>query len=149
MDELGEMYPKMETATVAELPRYRCHKEVRALKILAVAENEQGAMIAPADPAYQPFQVSTEYVRKHNPQPGMYFVIYDDGYQSASPAKAFEEGYVGSATADRKKQLEQTVIDAARSLLDSDAEKPGSFRQLLRAVDALDRFIAPSSCASS
>lgn len=52
-----------------------------------------GAIITPEDAGYAPFAVSEEYIDKHNPQPGGYFVVYDDGYQSFSPAKAFEEGY--------------------------------------------------------
>lgn len=49
----------------AEMPRYRCHKEVWALN----------------------------YVRKHSPKVGGYFVVYPDGYQSWSPEEAFESGY--------------------------------------------------------
>ena len=30
---------------------------------------------------------------KHDPQAGGYYVVYADGYQSFSPAQAFEEGY--------------------------------------------------------
>lgn len=30
---------------------------------------------------------------KHKPVAGGYFVVYEDGYESFSPAKAFEEGY--------------------------------------------------------
>ncbi len=37
--------------------------------------------------------VSQEYMAKHDPQPGGYYVRYADGYESFSPAKAFEGGY--------------------------------------------------------
>ena len=37
--------------------------------------------------------VSGDYLGKHTPQLGGYYVVYDDGYSSFSPAKAFEEGY--------------------------------------------------------
>ena len=87
-----------------EMPRYVCHKEVWALKIksivfdfqLAKLENREtdgSATITPEDGRYAPFQVNHEYVRKHNPEPGGYYVVYKDGYKSFSPAKAFEEGY--------------------------------------------------------
>ena len=33
------------------------------------------------------------YVEKHAPRVGGYFVRYDDGYESFSPAAAFEGGY--------------------------------------------------------
>ena len=83
-----------------EMPRYRCHKEVWALKIKAVSlsvnkttDTVVGGIITPADAGYAPFPVDAEYMAKHDPQPGMYYVTYADGYQSCSPAKAFEEGY--------------------------------------------------------
>lgn len=38
-------------------------------------------------------EVSPEWVDKHKPETGGYLVVYADGYQSFSPAKAFEEGY--------------------------------------------------------
>lgn len=87
------------------LPRYRCHKHVWALKILEVIPKDNpdlsgnsaaasyGATIVTDDKDRTPFDVSAEYVTKHNPQGGGYFVVYSDGYQSYSPAKAFEEGY--------------------------------------------------------
>ena len=34
-----------------------------------------------------------EWLDKHNPEVGGYYVVYEDGYKSFSPAKAFEEGY--------------------------------------------------------
>jgi hypothetical protein len=52
-----------------------------------------GATITPEDEGYAPFSVSDEYVAKHKPVVGGYWVQYDDGYTSFSPAQAFEEGY--------------------------------------------------------
>ncbi len=86
------------------MPRYKCHKEVWALKIDAVnlgadvaksegRETTGGAFIYPEDKAYAPFQVDADYVRKHKPEAGGYYVVYADGYKSFSPAKAFEDGY--------------------------------------------------------
>lgn len=37
--------------------------------------------------------VSREYFKKHDPQIGGYYVRYEDGYESFSPEKVFEEGY--------------------------------------------------------
>jgi hypothetical protein len=51
------------------------------------------AMIVPAEKHYAPFIVSAEYLSKHKPEVGGYYVLYRDGYKSFSPAKAFEEGY--------------------------------------------------------
>ncbi len=91
------------------MPRYKCHKEVWALKIKAIEINKptveeldrilngggesHGATITPEEEGYAPFQVSTEYMRKHEPKVGGYYVVYKDGYKSFSPADAFEEGY--------------------------------------------------------
>lgn len=78
-----------------QLPRYKCHKEVYALKIAAIEQfnDDSGAYLIPAEPGFAKFGVDREYVRKHKPQVGGYYVVYDDGYQSWSPAKAFEDGY--------------------------------------------------------
>lgn len=77
----------------AALPRYKSHKEVYALKIKDVQVNEHGAFILPEEKEYLPFQVDADYVAKHNPQAGGYYVVYRDGYKSWSPAEAFEDGY--------------------------------------------------------
>jgi hypothetical protein len=78
-----------------EMPRYKCHKEVWALKIkyVVVDLNDGSAMITPAEDGYAPFKVDGSYTHKHNPQPGGYYVVYKDGYKSWSPAEAFEDGY--------------------------------------------------------
>jgi hypothetical protein len=81
------------------MPRYQCHKRVWALKIAAIAhadtdQNVGATLIVPAEKGYTAFTVDREWVEKHNPQVGGYYVVYDDGYKSFSPAKAFEEGYI-------------------------------------------------------
>lgn len=72
-----------------EMPRYQCHKIVHALKIKSI----HGGEIIPADDGFAPFLETEEYIKKHNPQPGGYYVVYEDGYRSFSPASAFEQGY--------------------------------------------------------
>jgi hypothetical protein len=92
-----------------EMPKYKCHKEVWALKIKTVtfdAETREGnretdgsATIFPAEENFMPVKVDREYVRKHLrgllPQQivGGYYVVYRDGYASFSPATEFEDGY--------------------------------------------------------
>jgi hypothetical protein len=42
---------------------------------------------------FQLAHVSVKWMEKNNPQAGGYFVRYEDGYESFSPAAAFESGY--------------------------------------------------------
>jgi len=95
----------MNSGVGAQLPQYQCHKKVWALKIISVeliarVEPEgcgsagcQSAILTVGQ-GFEPIPVDESYVRKHNPVAGGYYVVYDDGYKSFSPAKAFEEGYV-------------------------------------------------------
>jgi hypothetical protein len=85
----------MSTGVGAEIPRWRCHKEVHAAKIAALETREDGsAVIAPVGGGY------TIHARpgwrerfKGSEQDTGYYVLYDDGFESWSPSKAFEEGY--------------------------------------------------------
>jgi len=72
-----------------EMPRYKCHKEVWALKIKALVHRT----LTPADKGFGVVTLSEEYMSRHNPRVGGYYVKYADGYESFSPAKVFEEGY--------------------------------------------------------
>ena len=83
-----------------EMPRYRSHKVVHALKIRAVTdptepgnESDGSRLLHFEEQGYGALRVVAEYVRKHHPEAGGYYVVYDDGYASWSPAKAFEDGY--------------------------------------------------------
>ena len=73
----------------APMPQYQCHKKVSALKIKEVAGN----LITPEEGGFEPFTVDDGFMEKNKPQVGGYYVVYEDGYQSYSPAKAFEDGY--------------------------------------------------------
>lgn len=91
----------MSCATdTAEMPRYRCHEEVWALKIAKLEPDgalSRGAgrscLLIPEEAGYAPFRVDEAYCRKHSPRAGGYYVVYKDGYKSFSPADAFEDGY--------------------------------------------------------
>ena len=77
------------------MPKYLCHKEVGALKIKAIIINSQNGcgILTPEEDGHAPFDVSAEYMAKHEPAVGGYYVLYEDGYKSFSPASAFEAGY--------------------------------------------------------
>ena len=82
----------------AGMPRYTSHKTVYALKIKSVARQLDGdAFITPAEDGYAPFMADVDYVAKHCPEAGGYYVVYADGYASFSPAAAFESGYTRDA----------------------------------------------------
>lgn len=89
-----------------EMPRYKSHKIVHALKIARTVldrdaakedgnrETDGSAMLYPEDEHYAPFKVDAAFVRKHTPRDSFYYVVYSpDGYTSLSPIQAFEEGY--------------------------------------------------------
>lgn len=77
------------------MPQYQCHKKVRALKIASVIRDKgDGAFeILPAEKVYAVFTTKPKWTWKGSDSDQGYFVEYDDGYQSWSPTKAFEEGY--------------------------------------------------------
>ena len=95
----------------SEMPRYQCHKKVWALKISAIEDHpgEGFALLKTDEPGYGTWKVYGEYMNRFDPKVGGYlakhnlqaiidktlkdYVVYDDGYKSFSPAKAFEEGY--------------------------------------------------------
>lgn len=93
-----------ESPELLRMPRYKCHKEVYALKIKSVTGHSggfetagrilehAGVFVEFEDSRYPPIDLPFEY-RNRNPSPGGYYIVYDDGYQSFSPARAFEGGY--------------------------------------------------------
>lgn len=78
-----------------EMPKYKCHKEVWALKISAIEFAENGtATIAFADEGYATITVNDYRTKFKGDEEDLgYYVQYSDGYVSWSPTKAFEEGY--------------------------------------------------------
>lgn len=104
------------------MPLYQSHKKVRALKIESVvkhahpdpshndAEFESSSEFAGAHLFFEkrnsspcltddgmsktpPLCVSADWYRRHKPVAGGYYVVYEDGYASYSPAEPFEAGY--------------------------------------------------------
>lgn len=74
------------------MDNYRCHKLVRAGRIVGLHAVPGGAILALADG--EGHQVSNDWLVKHGTAlEGGYLVDYEDGYRSWSPAQAFEQGY--------------------------------------------------------
>jgi hypothetical protein len=85
----------MASQVEKEMPRYVSHKEVWALEIEAVEFGITlvGPKLIFADKSYEPIDLDPMVMARYTPKPGDYFVVYEDGYQSISPKKAFEKGY--------------------------------------------------------
>ena len=77
-----------------QMPRYRCIKDVYALYIGEVITHVDSITLVFDNPNYASKLMDRSWAAKHEPQAGGYYVVYKDGYQSYSPAKAFEEGYI-------------------------------------------------------
>ncbi len=90
-----------QAETRRQMPRYKCHKEVWALKIATVegggpigdTGEEDGGTLHFEDAQFAPKIMTAEYMSKHRPVSGGYYVRYPEGYESWSPADAFEAGY--------------------------------------------------------
>ena len=126
--------------TNSEMPKYQCHKQVRALKIKSIRHHENpdksgrsaaasyGATITPVDPNYGEFDVPAEFVTKHKPVAGGYYVVYEDGYKSFSPEAAFEAGYALASNQDAVKvalALHSQLVASAYGLVNVGGKTPG------------------------
>lgn len=81
-----------------EMPRYQCHKVVHALRLRTIVQvpNDHFRLV-PHDPQYADLRVDWDdplavRLPDVDADPG-YLVVYQDGFRSWSPTKAFEEGY--------------------------------------------------------
>ena len=86
----------MSDQAMVEMPKYLCNKTVWALKIKHINDvvgNNPVASLVFEEDGYAPIDVSAEYMEKHNPVAGGYYVVYVGGYKSFSPAEPFETGY--------------------------------------------------------
>ena len=70
---------------------YKCHKQVKAFKItnIKLIEDSIYNLVGSNDIV----MVKEDFMQKFKPEVGGYYVLYNDGYQSYSPAEPFEEGY--------------------------------------------------------
>ncbi len=86
-----------------EMPQYTCHKEVRAFRIKDITSSIPDELLdsipdiqcalLPDDQRLGVVVVDAAYMDKHRPRAGGYYVLYDDGCKSFSPAAGFEAGY--------------------------------------------------------
>ena len=89
----------MSEGASAAMPAYRSHKIVHALKMKTIDFHaDGGATFVPEESSFAPIVLSVEYCTKHEPKAGGYYVVYQGGYMSWSPADAFEDGYTRATT---------------------------------------------------
>lgn len=100
------------------LRKFKSHKIVEGAKIVAIdkfdnpdksgttAASSYGAVLTVMTPDGEAsIKVSPEYMNRHQPYAGGYFVRYEDGYQSFSPSEAFENGYTAMDNINPDKPL--------------------------------------------
>lgn len=97
-----------ESEAVVALPQYRCHKIVHAAKITSidVVDGVEVLYLGEIGTKVRPLG---DWMNKHRPYAGGYLVVYEDGYKSYSPAKAFEEGYTRAPVTFRDRVMEEEV----------------------------------------
>lgn len=74
------------------MKKYQCYKIVHGGKIIEISRVEIKPIRLMIE-NHGPLEVSDDYIKKHEPRIGGYYVLYEDGYESFSPAEAFENGY--------------------------------------------------------
>ena len=93
--------PDQSPVDAVQLPKWQCHKQVwgdRIREILPLTPDSERA--GPDDTGYRLYLdcggvivVTKQLIARSAPSVGDYFVQYEDGYQSLSPAVPFEAGY--------------------------------------------------------
>ena len=83
---------------IDQLPQYKCHKVVRAAKIVGFDKMpDRGTRYRDVairlEGQDEPVVVDEHWIDRHTPLAGGYLVIYEDGYKSYSPLDVFEAGY--------------------------------------------------------
>lgn len=132
---------RSEAQVQRQMPRYKCHKEVHALKIAAIGkcENDDVWIITPSDIGFAPFHVTQHYMDKHDPRAGGYYVVSEDNYKSYSPAKVFEEEHALGGEADPVSLLAKAAHDVMQwDWGENDPEPIADIKRLGHAVDALE-----------
>jgi hypothetical protein len=92
-----------------QLPRYVSHKIVSAAKIAAIDFGERLDLM----PAGTVVEVGAKWIEEKRAEVGGYYVVYEDGYTSYSPAEAFEKGYTALPQSHEQRVIaEKAELDA-------------------------------------
>lgn len=76
-----------------EYPQYKCHKVVRAAKIRGISFPDNDNLTLHFTKPLPRKTISTSRAASAGVIVGGYWVMYEDGYESYSPALVFEKGY--------------------------------------------------------
>lgn len=128
------------------MQQYKCHKTVKAFKILEILWDETShAMMIQGDGEHNEigsmFFKSQEWCDTHKAKAGGYFVEYEDGYHSFSPAEAFESGYTPIGQPDNGgAEHTQIMCEVVSSIAMVNEKLDRLFNQhsLKEAIDALE-----------
>lgn len=131
-----------------ELPQYRARKVVGAAKIVAIWEGSKVDL-----GQHGIVEVGYDWLQEKRAAIGGYFVAYEDGYTSYSPAKAFEEGYTailapaaGTVVYNAADPLSPAAALAEARHLLARPEMMSNEANLRRLLDGLVRGIDRSKC---
>lgn len=127
-----------DTQPSLEMPRYVCHKTVHALKVGAEWEDDI-LILYPEDPRYARIIMPEKWgIEKKVTERG-YFVVYEDGYTSWSPAETFEKGYTPESefNPDSLETIEVELKPATETLLG----KPLTFKDEPYAGESPSPFV--------
>lgn len=114
---------------MTSLQTYISHKRVQAAEIISVGHyrtNEDGKVMRSITIwGGEVIDLPGDTFSRYTPSPGDAYIVYEDGYKSFSPRKAFLEGY---ATESECIQREASEADRLRAIL----------RQCVRGADIVD-----------
>lgn len=131
MDKVNEKaeLPKLQLPPIKghELPEYKSHKIIRSAKIVAInpemfdGQNTQihpGALEVLVDSITYCITPSSTFWNRCAPIIGGYYVVYEDGFDSYSPEKAFMNGYTRINEGDAQ-NVSAIASDHIESKMDS------------------------------
>src|SRR6267142_3621578 len=94
---IGQTRKKVMTDT-SNMPAYECHKIVHALEVASVGNYKNNPELGSLVRAITFVDGTTrdlkdDIFKRYVPDPGDFYVVYEDGYEWFSPRKAFLDGY--------------------------------------------------------
>lgn len=128
---------------VAKLPQYKCHKVVRAAKIITmpplVADEATIDDIGLAGGVI--VKETQHWRRNHKAAIGGYYVVDEDGYASYSPSRAFEAGYKPLAEIEKAERKDRNDSMELRLALHAGHDEIERLRRRVEVLEAQVRVV--------